>query len=121
MVVDFTISADFFNGNLSNWEALMDPWNCSLFVKKKEEDAPLSVEVNSAHKMELTVTHTLIETALMTSNLWMSDLYVLFIIYYYYYFHQKEEEKNIFFRIIFRLLEQIQEKDNHFPLIELKI
>ncbi|KAL1920744.1 uncharacterized protein VTP21DRAFT_11379 [Calcarisporiella thermophila] len=58
---------NFFNVKNSHWEPLLEPWNVSLRVSRPLSCSHFNVEISSKKRMEVNISHTMVETALRHS------------------------------------------------------
>ncbi|KAJ3291062.1 hypothetical protein HK104_006345 [Borealophlyctis nickersoniae] len=65
-----SIYVNYFNVKNSHWEPLIEPWQFFLNVSKQADNGAMAVDFYSRKKLEINVTHVLVETLLQTADIW---------------------------------------------------
>ncbi|KAI8072416.1 hypothetical protein BC940DRAFT_233832 [Gongronella butleri] len=62
--VDFSTYVNYFNIKNSHWEPLVEPWQFTLGVSKKDDQVPLQVRAISSTDLNVNITHTFLESTM---------------------------------------------------------
>ncbi|KAI9097290.1 hypothetical protein DFS34DRAFT_116945 [Phlyctochytrium arcticum] len=64
------ISCNFFNVKNSHWEPFIEPWQFAVHFGRQSSTGALSLDFAARKRLEINVTHTLVETVLGTQHQW---------------------------------------------------
>ena len=68
--VEFSMFMNYFNIKNSHWEPLLEPWGFELKLDRKTTQDPMYIKLISNRSMNVNVTHTFLESATATLQLW---------------------------------------------------
>ncbi|KAG2223432.1 hypothetical protein INT45_001738, partial [Circinella minor] len=68
--VEFSMFMNYFNIKNSHWEPLLEPWGFELKLDRKTTQDPMYIKLISSRTMNVNVTHTFLESATATLQLW---------------------------------------------------
>eukprot|EP01114_Cavostelium_apophysatum_P004048 TRINITY_DN1418_c0_g1_i1.p1 TRINITY_DN1418_c0_g1~~TRINITY_DN1418_c0_g1_i1.p1 ORF type:complete len:3212 (-),score=1062.70 TRINITY_DN1418_c0_g1_i1:26-9661(-) len=78
MVADagVTITADYFNQAIVQYEPLIEYWSCDVKARTSSASPKMSIDVNSKHILNLNVTHAFVETLSAVLEVLNKDYYL---------------------------------------------